>query len=39
VFLLGAGATHFGRVHCGDGASHEFSTSPSEILGLVDEPG
>lgn len=30
--LLGARTAHSGRVHCGDGAGHGFSTSPSEIF-------
>lgn len=32
VVLLGAGATHCGRVHLGDGAGHGFSTSPAKIF-------
>ncbi|MFI2073662.1 MULTISPECIES: DUF2867 domain-containing protein [Streptomyces] len=31
MLLLGAGATHCGRVHPGDGAGHGFSTSPPKI--------
>ncbi len=38
MFLLGAGATHRGYIHRGDGASHGFSTSPSrKFLALADE--
>ena len=33
MVLLGAGATHCGRVHPGDGAGHGFSTSPSASAG------
>jgi hypothetical protein len=37
VLLLGTGATSSGRVHCGDGAGHGFSTSTPEIfLALTD---